>query len=65
MEAYTFNPSTQGRGRWITEFEASLSAEPVQDTKATQRNPVLKHHTHEKGGWMDRQTHLQGALAAL
>ena len=39
-----FNPSTRSRGRWISEFEASLVYKVSSRTaRATQRNPVLKN----------------------
>jgi hypothetical protein len=42
--AHAFNPSTQGgRGRWISEFKASLVYRVSSRTaRATQRNPVSK-----------------------
>jgi hypothetical protein len=48
--AHTFNPSTWGgKGRWISEFEASLvykvSSRPA---RATQRNPVSKNKQTNK-----------------
>jgi hypothetical protein len=47
--AHTFNPSTgEGRGRWISEFEASLVYRVSSRTaRATQRNPVLKNKTKQ------------------
>jgi hypothetical protein len=44
--AHAFNPSTspRGRGRWISEFEASLVYRVSSRTaRATQRNPVSKN----------------------
>ena len=39
--AHTFNPSTEGRGRRISEFEASLVYRVSSRTaRAIQRNPV-------------------------
>jgi hypothetical protein len=47
--AHTFNPSTGGRGRQISEFEASLVYKVSSRTaKATQRNPVLKNKQTNK-----------------
>jgi hypothetical protein len=45
--AHTFNPSTRGgRGRQISEFEATLVYKMSSRTaKATQRNPVSKNKT--------------------
>ena len=45
MVAHTFNPSTwEGRGRQISEFEASLVYRvSSRTTRATQRNPVSKN----------------------
>ena len=42
--AHAFNPSTwEGRGRWISEFEASLVYRVISRTARTeQRNPVSK-----------------------
>ena len=42
MVAQAFNPSTKGgRGRWISDFEASLVFKVSSRTaRATQRNPV-------------------------
>jgi hypothetical protein len=41
--AQAFNPNTGGRGRWISEFEASLDYKVSSWTaRATQRNPVSK-----------------------
>jgi hypothetical protein len=43
MVAHAFNPSTRGRGRRISEFEASLVYRVSSRTaRATQRNPVSK-----------------------
>ena len=43
VEAHAFNPSTQGRGRWISEFETSLLYIVSSRTAmATQRNSVSK-----------------------
>jgi hypothetical protein len=40
MVVHAFNPS---RGRWISEFEASLVYKvSFRTARATQRNPVLK-----------------------
>ena len=42
-----FNPSTGGRGRRISEFEASLVYKVSSRTdRAIQRNPVSKNHTY-------------------
>jgi hypothetical protein len=43
--AHTFKPSTLGgRGRWISEFEASLVYRvSSRIARATQRNPVSKN----------------------
>jgi hypothetical protein len=39
--AHAFNPSLGGRGRWISEFEASLVYKVSSRTaRAIQRNPV-------------------------
>ena len=47
--AHAFNPSTRGRSRWISEFEASLVYKVSSRTaKATQRNPVLKNQKKKK-----------------
>jgi hypothetical protein len=44
MMAHNFNPS-RGRGRWISEFEASLVYKVSSRTaRATQRNPVSKNN---------------------
>ena len=45
MVAYAFNPSTRrGRGRWISEFEASLVYKVSSRTaRDIQRNPVSKN----------------------
>ena len=44
-----FNPSTRSRGRWISEFEASLVYKVSSRTaRATQRNPVLKNQKKKK-----------------
>jgi hypothetical protein len=41
--AHTFNSSLGGRGRWISEFEASLVYRvSFRTARATQRNPVSK-----------------------
>jgi hypothetical protein len=51
---HTFNPSTweaeAGRGRQISEFQASLvyKVSSRTDTRAIQRNPVLKSRTKNK-----------------
>jgi hypothetical protein len=37
-----------GRGRWLPEFEASLVYRLFQDSRATQRNPVLKKNKKKK-----------------
>ena len=44
MVAHAFNPSTLGgRGRWISEYEASLVYRVSSMTaRAIQRNPVSK-----------------------
>jgi hypothetical protein len=46
---HAFNPSTWGgRGKWISEFEASLVYKVSSRTaKATQRNPVSKSKTKQ------------------
>ena len=42
MVAHAFNPSS--RGRWISEFEASLVYKlSFRTARAIQRNPVLKN----------------------
>jgi hypothetical protein len=51
--AHTFNPSTGwgggGRGRWISEFKATLAYKVNSRTaKATQRNPVSKNQNQNK-----------------
>jgi hypothetical protein len=48
--AHTFNPrQSGGRGRWISEFEASLFYRVSSRTaRATQRNPVLKNQKEKK-----------------
>jgi hypothetical protein len=47
MVAHTFNLST--RGRWISEFEASLVYRVSSRTaRATQRNPVSKKQKNKK-----------------
>jgi hypothetical protein len=52
--AHAFNPSTWGvggggRGRWISEFEASLVYRvSSRTTRATQRNLVLKRPKKKK-----------------
>ena len=48
--AHAFNPSTLGgRGRWISEFKASLVYRVTSRTsRATQRNPVSKKPTPPK-----------------
>jgi hypothetical protein len=50
MVAHTFNPSTrEARGRWISEFEASLIYKVSSRTaRATQRNPVSKNQKKKK-----------------
>ena len=52
MVAHTFNPSTGGRGRQISEFKASLvyrvSSRTVRDT---QRDPVSKKKKKKKKRW--------------
>ena len=46
--AHAFNPST-GRGRQISEFDASLVYKVSSRTaRATQRNPVSKKQTNKK-----------------
>jgi hypothetical protein len=48
--AHAFNPCTGGgRGRWISEFEASLVYRVSSRTaKATQKNPVSKTKTKKE-----------------
>jgi hypothetical protein len=48
--AHDFNPSTLGgRGRWISEFEASLVYRVSSRTaRAIQRNPVSKNQKKKK-----------------
>ena len=49
MVMRAFNPSTRSRGRWISEFEASLVYKVSSRTaRATQRNPVLKNQKKKK-----------------
>ena len=50
MVAHAFNPSTLGgRGRWISEFEASLVYRVSSRTaRAIQRNPVSKKTKSKK-----------------
>ena len=55
MVAHAFNPQHLGsRGRWISEFEASLDYRvSSRAARATQRNPVSKnknnlHHPPQK-----------------
>jgi hypothetical protein len=51
MVTNAFNPSTweAERGRWISEFEASLIYKVSSRTaRATQRNPVLKNQKNKK-----------------
>jgi hypothetical protein len=51
--AHAFNPSTRegGRGRWISEFEASLVYRVSSRTaRATQRNPVWKKGKKKDSG---------------
>ena len=44
METDTFNPRSWGKGRRISEFEASLFYRARSKTaRVTQRNPVLKN----------------------
>jgi hypothetical protein len=47
--AHAFNPKhSGGRGKWISEFEASLVYRVSSRTaRATQRNPVLKNKTKQ------------------
>ena len=48
MVAHTFNPS-RGRGRWISDFEASLVYKVGSRTaRAIQRNPVSKNQKKKK-----------------
>jgi hypothetical protein len=48
--AHAFNPQhSGGKGRWISEFEASLVYRVSSRTaKDTQRNPVSKNKTKQK-----------------
>jgi hypothetical protein len=47
--AHAFNPS-RGRGRWISEFEASLVYKVSSRTaRATQRNRVSRKKKKKKG----------------
>jgi hypothetical protein len=47
--AHAFNPSSGGRGRQISEFEASLvSRVSSRRARATQRNPVSKSKKQNK-----------------
>jgi hypothetical protein len=50
MMAHAFNPSNSGgRGRWISEFEASLVYRVSSMTaRAIQRNPVSKNKTKQQ-----------------
>ena len=51
MVAHTFNLSTRGRGRWITEFEASLVYRVSSRTaRATQRDPITRKE--ERSCWL-------------
>jgi hypothetical protein len=48
---HAFNPSKGGRGRRISEFEASLVYKVSSRTaRATQRNPVSKNQKKKKKG---------------
>jgi hypothetical protein len=50
--AHAFNPSTQEaeRGRWSSEFEASLVYRvSARTARATQRNPVWKNKKKKNG----------------
>jgi hypothetical protein len=45
-----------GRGRWISEFEASLVYRVSSRTpRATQRNPVSKNQKKKGGGGIESQ----------
>ena len=47
MVAHAFNPQhSGGKGRWISEFEASLVYKV--SSRAIQRNPVSKNKTKQK-----------------
>jgi hypothetical protein len=50
MVAHFFNPSTRrGRGRWISEFKASLVYKVSSRTaRAIKRNPVAKNQKKKK-----------------
>jgi hypothetical protein len=50
MVAHTFDPQhLGGRGRWISEFEASLVYKvSLRTARATQRNPVWKNPKGKK-----------------
>jgi hypothetical protein len=46
-----------GRGRWITEFKASLVYKVSSRTaRAAQRNPVLKNKTNQNKKTKQKQT---------
>ena len=48
---HAYNPSTlggRGRGRHISEFEASLVYRVTRTARAIQRNPVLKNKKTKK-----------------
>jgi hypothetical protein len=55
--AHAFNPSTRGsRGRWISEFKASLVYRVSSRTaRATQRNPVSKNK-NKRVLWTERMS---------
>jgi hypothetical protein len=47
--AHTFNPSTGGRSRRISEFEASMVYKvSARTARASQRNPVSKNQKKKK-----------------
>jgi hypothetical protein len=49
LVAHAFNPSRGGRGRWISEFEASLVYKVSSRTaRAIQRNPVSRKKKKKK-----------------
>jgi hypothetical protein len=53
-----------GRGRWISEFEASLIYRVSSRTaRATQRNPVSKKRKEKKRKRKEKKTYINNIIA--
>jgi hypothetical protein len=60
--AHAFNPSRGGRGRRISEFEASLVYRVSSRTaRATQKNPVSKKKTKQNNN--NKKKHLKCSIS--